>query len=133
MAGIQSNQQHINISEHSTAGVVLYVTDKNALSAFHAAHLRDAGYELHAVSTASEALISIRQLRIDVVVIGHELQLPDRVDIEDSIRQLHPKPRVVLLYETSISKTEQADAVLNINSEPQHLVQTIRYLLTGSD
>jgi hypothetical protein len=56
-----------------------------------------------------------------------------RIQLEGAIRLLRPKPRVVLLYETSISQTEQADAVLNIKSEPQLLVQTVRYLLTGSD
>lgn len=133
MAGTRSNQQHMNVSERSSSVIVLYVADQSDLSAFHSAHLRDAGYELHFASTAAEALIRIRQIRADVVVIGHGLILLDRVDVEDAVRQLHPKPRVVLLYDTSISQTEQADAVLNINSEPQHLVQTIRYLLTGSD
>jgi hypothetical protein len=75
----------------------------------------------------------MRKLRVDVVVIAHGLSLIERSDVQDTVRLLRPKPRVVLLYDTSISKTEQADAVLNVNSEPQHLVQTIRYLLTGSD
>ncbi len=133
MGSIRSNQQHMSVSERSSGAVVLYVADKGDLSAFHSAHLRDAGYELHLVSSAAEALISIHQIRAEVVVIGHGLSLLDRVDVEGAVRQLHPKPRIVLLYDTSISKTEQADAVLNVSSEPQHLVQTIRYLLTGCD
>ncbi len=133
MAGMQSNQRRFRASEGPSAPVVLYIADKTDISAFHIAHLRDAGCKLHTVATAEEGVVSVRQIRADVVVIGHGLSLADRIKVEDAARQLHPKPRIVLLYDTSISKTEQAEAVLNINSEPQHLVQTIRYLLTGRD
>src|SRR6185437_10719601 len=128
MPGTQSNQQRIATSEVSTAQIILYVGGKSDLASFHASHLRDAGYELHLVLTPREAFEIMAQIRINAVVIGHGLGLADRIQIEEAIRRLHPKPRIVLLYETSISQTEQADAVLNINSEPQHLAQTIRYL-----
>lgn len=133
MAGFQSNQRHLNVSEQASPPSILYVAGKNDAWAFHSAHLREAGYDLHKVSSAAEALVAIPQTRPDVVVIGHGLSLMDRAEVEDVVRCLRPKPRIVLLYDTSISRTEQADAVLNVNSEPQHLVQTIRYLLTGSD
>jgi CheY-like chemotaxis protein len=129
MATSQSNQQRTSTSE---VAVVLYVTDKSDVAAFQVSHLRDAGYELHAVFSPHDALEKIEHIRVNAVVIGHRLGLTDRIQIEDAVRRLSPKPRVVLLYETSISQTEQADAVLNINSEPQHLAQTIRYLLTGT-
>ncbi len=129
MASFQSNQRRVS-SEGSAS--ILYVAEKGDTIAFHSAHLRDAGYQVHGVSSREEALASIEHAHIDVVVIGHGLSLADRTEIEVSARQQHPKPRIVLLYENSISNTEQADAVLNINSEPQHLVQTIRYLLTGA-
>lgn len=133
MAGMQSNRRQNDVSQGVSAPSVLYVAGKSDLTAFHSAHLREAGYAIHAAPTVREALASMRQERADVVVVGHGLSLAERVEIEDAVRQLQPKPRVVLLYDTSISRTEQADAVLNVNSEPQHLVQTIRYLLTGSD
>lgn len=133
MASMQSNQRQVNASKGPSAPVVLYIADKTDISAFHSAHLREAGCQLHTVATAEDGLAGIRQMRTDVVVIGHGLSLADRIAIEEAVRQLHPRPRLVLLYDTSISKTEQADAVLNINSEPQHLAQTIRYLLTGTD
>ncbi len=133
MPGTQSNQRRIATSEVPASQIVLYVGAKSDLASFHASHLRDAGYELHAVLTPQEALEKIGQVKVNAVVIGHGLGLADRIQIEQAIRRLQPKPRVVLLYETSISQTEQADAVLNINSEPQHLAQTIRYLLTGAD
>lgn len=128
MASFQSNQRRVS-SEGSAS--ILYVAKGDTI-AFHSAHLRDAGYQVHGVSSREEALASIEHAHIDVVVIGHGLSLADRTEIEVSARQQHPKPRIVLLYENSISNTEQADAVLNINSEPQQLVQTIRYLLTGA-
>ena len=98
----------------------------------NSAQLRNAGYQVYAVLSREEAVSRIECSHIAVVVIGHGLTLADRSEIEAAARQQKPKPRVVLLYENSISKTEQADAVLNINNEPQHLVQTIRYLLTGT-
>jgi DNA-binding NtrC family response regulator len=128
MSSSQSNQRQTGAE---TQVAVLYVADKNDLSAFHSAHLRNAGYHVYSVFSVEEALGRIHQCGLHVVVIGHGLNLADRTAIEAAIRQLNPKPRIVLLYDSSIANTEQADAVLNINSEPQHLVQTIRYLLTG--
>jgi CheY-like chemotaxis protein len=130
MASFQSNQRQVT-SEKSDVSI-LYVADRSDLTAFHSAHLRDAGYQVQLVSSSEEALAAMQRTPADVVVIGHGLSLADRTEIEAAVRQQHPKPRIVLLYEISIAQTEQADAVLNINSEPQHLVQTIRYLLTGA-
>lgn len=132
MASTQPNQRQVAASEHSVDAVVLYVSDRTDRTAFSSASLRDAGYDVH-FAPAKDALAKIGQIKADVVVIGHGLSLPDRVSIEEGIRQLRPKPRVVLLYDRSIAQTEQADAVLNVNSGPQHLAQTIRYLLTGRD
>jgi hypothetical protein len=129
MPGIQSNESQIRNSGESSTPVVLYVgTDE-----MQAAYLKEAGYSLHVVETAEKALPQLERLRAEVVIIGHGLGMGIRIQLEGAIRLLRPKPRVVLLYETSISQTEQADAVLNIKSEPQLLVQTVRYLLTGSD
>ena len=111
---------------------ILYVADKSENTAFHTAQLRNAGYQVFAVLSREEAIRGIEGGRVDVIVIGHGLSLGERMEIEAVAQRTKPKPRVVLLYENSIAKTEQADAVLNINSEPQHLVQTIRYLLTGA-
>ena len=130
MASFQSNRRQVS-SEGSPVSI-LYVSDRNETTAFHSAQLRDAGYQVYAVLSREEAVTAIERGHADVVVIGHGLSLEDRSEIEAAARRKKPKPRVVLLYENSIVKTEQADAVLNINSEPQHLVQTIRYLLTGA-
>ena len=128
MAATQPNESQISNSDRHTP-VVLYIGDGDAQTAF----LSAAGYTLHIAPTTDWALAQLRRLNADVVIIGHGLDLSERTQLEGVIRLLRPRPRVVLLYESSISQTEQADAVLNINSEPQHLVQTIRYLLTGSD
>lgn len=129
MTGPQANESQISNSRQSSSPVVLYV----GADEVQAAHLKKAGYSLHMAVTPEQALARLRQAQAEVVIIGHSLGMGERMQLEGTIRLLQPRPRVVLLYETSISQTEQADAVLNINSEPQHLVQTIRYLLTGSD
>ncbi len=51
--------------------------------------------------------------------------------LERENKGLRPRPRVVFLYETSIAQAEQADAALNVNGDPEDLVRTVRYLLTG--
>jgi DNA-binding NtrC family response regulator len=130
MASYQSNQRQVR-SEPSSISI-LYVAARTDLTAFHAANLRDAGYQVVAASSREEALAAIERSHTDVVVIGHALTLVDRTELVTAARSQQPRPRVVLLYETSIAQTEMADAVLNINSEPQHLLQTIRYLLTGA-
>jgi phage baseplate assembly protein W len=72
-------------------------------------------------------------MKAEAVVVGHGLEFADRIEVEQAVRRWQPRPRIVLLYDTSISQTEQADAVLSVTSEPQHLAQTIQYLLTGKD
>jgi DNA-binding NtrC family response regulator len=133
MATSQSNQQASGASGISPSPTIVYVAGDSDESKFHAAALRSAGYKLQTARTAEEALWKLGQGTSDVVIIGHELSLAERQRTEEGIRKLRPRPRVVLLYDARIAQTEQADAVLNVNSEPQHLVQTIRYLLTGSD
>lgn len=132
MASTQPNQRQVSKSDAHAAPVVLYVADKGDVSAFQFC-LHEAGYKVHTVSTADDAVAKAGRIKPDVVVIGHGFTFPQRTQIEDAVRQLRPKPRVILLYDTSISQTEQADAVLNVTSGPQHLVQAIRYLLTGAD
>ncbi len=129
MASTQPNESQVGNSKQSSSPVVLYVgTDE-----VQAAYLKEAGYSLHVAATAPQALQQLERLQVEVVVVGHGLGMGERTQLERAIRLLRPRPRVVMLYETSISQAELADAVLNIKSEPQHLVQTIRYLLTGSD
>ncbi len=125
-------KQQMSVSGISPASVVLYIADDSAVSVSHSSSLSEAGYALHRFA-AQHAIQEVEQLKPGVVVIGHGVSLEDREQIEDVVRRLCPKPRLVMLYDTSIAQTELADAVLNINSEPQHLVQTIRYLLTGHD
>jgi hypothetical protein len=132
MASTQSNQRQAPKTRAHVAPVVLYVADQGDVSAFQFG-MHEAGYKVYTVATAEEALTRVGRIRLDVVVIGHGLTFAGRLQIEEAARRLRPKPRIILLYDTSISQTEQADAVLNVTSGPQHLVQTIRYLLTGSD
>jgi hypothetical protein len=131
MASSQANQQPLRGS--STSAVIVYVAGESDVAAFHASSLRAAGYRFLAALTADDALRCLEESGADVVIVGKDLTRAQRVQVEEAIRRLPHRPRVVLLYDASIAQTEQADAVLSVHSEPQHLVQTIRYLLTGSD
>lgn len=132
MASSQANDRPLATSQVRESPVIVYVGEETDLAAFHAASLRAAGYNLLTVFRPEEAVRRMTEGQIDVVIVGHHLTFSERQQVEQAARQCRPKPRVVLLYDSSIAQTEQADAVLNINSEPQHLAQTIRYLLTGS-
>ena len=121
-------------SMENSAGVpeplILFVGNSPA-SVRRSSVLRAAGYALELVSTAEEALRSMRVAQFHLVVLGHAIASEHRIRIEKIIQRLRPKPRIILLYEVSIAQAEQADAVLNVNGDPQDLVRTVRYLLTG--
>jgi DNA-binding response OmpR family regulator len=133
MASSQANQQPLGRSESSPFGLIVYVAGESDVAAFHAASLRAAGYTFLAALTADDALRCIEKNEADVIIVGHDLPFAQRMQVEEAVCRLARRPRIVLLYDTSISQTEQADAVLSVHSEPQHLVQTIGYLLTGAD
>jgi DNA-binding NtrC family response regulator len=129
MPSSQSNHPMEN-SGNLPEPLILFVGNSPA-SLRRSSVLRAAGYALEFVSTVEEALRSIRAVQFHVVVLGHAIASEHRIRIEKTIQRLRPKPRVVLLYETSIAQAEQADAVLNVNGDPEELVRTVRYLLTG--
>ncbi len=91
---------------------------------------RDAGYALQGVS-GPEALDELARTKVDLVVLGHTLPRDERLRLEAAIQQLRSRPRVIMLYESSIDGAERADAVLNASSGPEDLIRTIQYLLTG--
>ena len=90
-----------------------------------------AGYQLHTVGSAEAAIRESASNRFDIVVLANGLARAERLVIEEALARLRPRPRVILLYQGSIAKAEQADAVLSANGDPRDLVRTIQYLLTG--
>lgn len=110
--------------------VVLFVGE-NQQGIFNPSVLRDEGYQVFSVSTEQQALRKMTETEIHVVVLSEALDCVSRAQTAEVLRQIRPKPRVVMLYKTSISQAEHADAVLNVAGDPQDLVRTIRYLLTG--
>jgi DNA-binding response OmpR family regulator len=111
--------------------VVLFVGE-NYQGIFDPSVLREEGYQVFSVSTEHQALRKVTETEIHVVVLSEALDCESRAQTAEVLRQIRPKPRVVMLYKTSISQAEHADAVLNVAGDPQDLVRTIRYLLTGS-
>ncbi|HUI84511.1 MAG TPA: hypothetical protein VL240_09820 [Candidatus Binatia bacterium] len=99
---------------------------------FCSSSLRDAGYTLQLAFTADEALRKIHEVGVDIVVFGEGIDSGERTRMEGALQSLRPRPRIIMLYDISIARAEQADAVLNIKGDPQDLVRTIRYLLTGT-
>jgi len=129
MGSSQANQRQLN-AKPSVAPTILYLATDRELLMFHAAALRAVGYTLHVVGTVDDALNKAAQATFNAVIIG-QLPVKERRRLGEALRQLHPRPQIVMLYEVSIVQAEHADAVLNVNGHSEDLVRTIRYLLTG--
>jgi type III secretory pathway lipoprotein EscJ len=50
----------------------------------------------------------------------------------EALRAVNSALRIVVMYDRSASKTEHADAVLQIDVPPADLVHSIEYLLDGN-
>lgn len=92
--------------------------------------LSEAGFQVIDAGTADEAFASLDGRPVRVAIFGHRLPLADRLTICSELRKRIPALRVVVMYDHSASKTEQADAVLQINVPAEDLVHTMQYLLS---
>jgi DNA-binding NtrC family response regulator len=129
MAGSANRQ--FRLSEFPCPAVILSVEGEGESRVLNRSALDGAGYDVISVGNVEEALRQIARVRVDVLVLGNHLSRAERLRIEEGVARLRPKPRVILLYTASVTEAEQADAVLNTQGDPQDLVRTIQYLLTG--
>jgi chemotaxis response regulator CheB len=94
--------------------------------------LSKAGFHVMDANDATGVVDLVRKRKPDVVVIGHLIPPSERATIIRSLRELKASARVIMMYESTIAGSETADAILNVNGDPQDLVQTVRYLLSKS-
>ena len=91
--------------------------------------LSRAGFEVIDATGPSEALERVCARDVRIAIFGHRLPLADRLQIANELKRILPLIRIVVMYDQSASKTEHADAVLQINVPPADLVHTLHYLL----
>ena len=89
--------------------------------------LRRAEIPVESASTLREALTLMRLGEFDVAVLGHAIPETERNRIADTLLELKPTLRIVMMYTGSISNADRADAVLSLEGE-QHLVATVKAL-----
>jgi ActR/RegA family two-component response regulator len=119
------------IQDHQTATVVLNIgVDQAYLDRRHAI-LVQAGFQVIDAASAREAVTHARGRDVRIAIFGHRLGLSERLKIADELKRSMPGIRIVVMYDQSVSKTEHADAVLQINVPPADLVHTMQYLLSS--
>ena len=89
--------------------------------------LRRAEIPVESASSLREALALLRLGEFDVAVLGHGIPESERNHIADTLLEVKPSIRIVMMYSGSISNADHANAVLSIDGE-QHLVPTIKSL-----
>ena len=92
--------------------------------------LADAGFDVLDVTTPAEAETALQNPNVRLAIFGHRVPLDHRLAISAELKKRAPALRIVIMYDHSASKTEHADAVLQINVPPEDLVHTMQYLLS---
>jgi DNA-binding response OmpR family regulator len=91
--------------------------------------LANHGFNVSTVSQKDEMLRLAKMMPPDVVIFGHSVPPGLRSSLSGLIKKINPEVYLVYLYHGSTMGTEMADAILNRDSEPTTLVETLKYLL----
>ncbi len=102
--------------------------DQAYLSRRHEA-LASAGFTVVDAASVEEGLKLAKGRDVQVAILGHRISPTERLKISQALKRGNSKIRLVVMYDRSISKTELADAVLQIDLPPTDLVHSIEYLL----
>ncbi|HEY3928066.1 MAG TPA: hypothetical protein VGL89_06815 [Candidatus Koribacter sp.] len=94
--------------------------------------LESAGFEVCDATDARQAVTLCRQKAPHIAIFGHLLPVAERLQMAEALRAVNSALRIVVMYDRSASKTEHADAVLQIDVPPADLVHSIEYLLDGN-
>ena len=91
-------------------------------------HIAHGGHAVIPATSIAQSLTLANEDKFDVMVFGHFVPAEDRNTIARYFKEHFPQISVIFLYEGHIEKAELADAILNVNGDPEDLVQTITYL-----
>jgi hypothetical protein len=87
------------------------------------------GLNVSSVSQKDEALRIARMMMPAIVIFGHAVPPTLRASLSRSMKKISPEVQLIYMYKGSTDGTEMADAILNVESEPMVLVDTIKYLI----
>jgi DNA-binding response OmpR family regulator len=87
------------------------------------------GFSVSSVSQKDEALRLGKMMQPEIVIFGHKVPPSLRLSLTRHIKRINPEAQIIYMYLGSTDGTEMADAILNLESEPEVLVDTIKYLV----
>jgi DNA-binding NtrC family response regulator len=86
------------------------------------------GFNVSSVTQKDEALRLAKMLVPNIVIFGHKVPPALRSSLSRHMKKVNPDVQMIYMYEGSTQGTEMADAILNVESEPEVLVEAIHYL-----
>lgn len=86
------------------------------------------GLDVSSVSQKDEALRLFTMMNPDIVIFGHKVPESLRSSLSRQFKKHRPDVQMIYMYLGGTEGTDMADAILNLESEPDVLVSTIRYL-----
>jgi DNA-binding NtrC family response regulator len=86
------------------------------------------GLTVSSVTQKDEALRLAKMISPDIVIFGHKVPPNLRASLSRHMKKVNPDVQMIYMYQGSTDGTELADAILNLDSEPEVLVETIHYL-----
>lgn len=87
------------------------------------------GFSVSSVSQKDEALRIGKMMQPDLVIFGHKVPPTLRASLTRHMKRINPEAQMIYMYLGGTDGTEMADAILNLESEPEVLVDTIKYLV----
>lgn len=87
------------------------------------------GFTVSSVSQKDEALRIGKMISPEIVIFGHKVPPTLRTSLSRHMKRINPEAQMIYMYLGSTEGTEMADAILNLESEPEVLVETIKYLI----
>ncbi len=86
----------------------LIVEDSATLCAIYEAYLDDTGYEVHAVETFTGALMALKSLKPDLILLDIELPDGNGLDLLAETVSMNPQPAVVVMTGHGVEFADQA-------------------------
>jgi DNA-binding NtrC family response regulator len=86
------------------------------------------GLIVSSVTQKDEALRLAEMIVPEIVIFGHKVPSGLRASLSRHLKKVNPGVQMIYMYEGGTEGTELADAILNVESEPEVLVETIHYL-----
>src|SRR3954469_2643709 len=109
------------------AKILSFGIDKTFLDT-RAKLLAGQGLTVSSVSQKDEATRLFKMINPEIVIFGQKVPESLRSSLSRQFKKSRPDVQMIYMYLGSTDGTDMADAILNVESEPDVLISTIRYL-----